>query len=83
MVARLLGLDAVPTPDHAADALAVAIAELNRAPLTGLVDTATQTRAAGARPPAPARRPARPTGSGRGVSAATLARARRSGESAR
>ncbi len=33
MVARLLGLSAVPTPDHAADALAVAICELNRAPL--------------------------------------------------
>ena len=33
MVARLLGLAAVPTPDHAADALAVAICELNRAPL--------------------------------------------------
>ena len=34
MVARLLGLAAVPTPDHAADALAVAVCELNRAPLT-------------------------------------------------
>src|ERR1700685_2552458 len=33
MVARLLGLDAVPTPDHVADALAVAICELNAAPL--------------------------------------------------
>jgi crossover junction endodeoxyribonuclease RuvC len=33
MVARLLGLAAVPTPDHAADALAVAICDLNRAPL--------------------------------------------------
>jgi crossover junction endodeoxyribonuclease RuvC len=33
MVARLLGLDAVPTPDHAADALAVAVCDLNRAPL--------------------------------------------------
>jgi crossover junction endodeoxyribonuclease RuvC len=33
MVARLLGLPAVPTPDHAADALAVAICDLNRAPL--------------------------------------------------
>ena len=33
MVARLLGLAATPTPDHAADALAVAICELNRAPL--------------------------------------------------
>jgi crossover junction endodeoxyribonuclease RuvC len=33
MVARLLGLDAVPAPDHAADALAVAICDLNRGPL--------------------------------------------------
>jgi crossover junction endodeoxyribonuclease RuvC len=33
MVARLLGLESPPVPDHAADALAVAICELNRAPL--------------------------------------------------
>jgi crossover junction endodeoxyribonuclease RuvC len=33
MVARLLGLPAAPAPDHAADALAVAICHLNRAPL--------------------------------------------------
>ena len=33
MVARLLGLPEPPTPDHAADALAVAICDLNRAPL--------------------------------------------------
>jgi crossover junction endodeoxyribonuclease RuvC len=33
MVARLLGLSGPPSPDHAADALAVAICELNRAPL--------------------------------------------------
>ncbi|WP_249009578.1 crossover junction endodeoxyribonuclease RuvC [Conexibacter sp. DBS9H8] len=33
MVMRLLGLAAIPGPDHAADALAVAIADLNRAPL--------------------------------------------------
>jgi crossover junction endodeoxyribonuclease RuvC len=33
MVAQLLGLPAPPSPDHAADALAVAICELNRAPL--------------------------------------------------
>lgn len=37
MVARLLGLPAPPTPDHAADALAVAVCELNRAPLAGAV----------------------------------------------
>jgi crossover junction endodeoxyribonuclease RuvC len=33
MVAALLGLTAPPRPDHAADALAVAICHLNRAPL--------------------------------------------------
>lgn len=33
MVARLLGLPTPPAPDHAADALAVAICEVNRAPL--------------------------------------------------
>ena len=83
MVARLLGLAAVPTPDHAADALAVAVAELNRAPLTGLVGASLQRTAAGAgsatggaRPAGGARRPAR---SGGGVSAATLARARAGG----
>jgi crossover junction endodeoxyribonuclease RuvC len=34
MVAQLLRLEALPTPDHAADALAVAICDLNRAPLS-------------------------------------------------
>jgi crossover junction endodeoxyribonuclease RuvC len=34
MVAWLLGLSSPPAPDHAADALAVAICALNRAPLT-------------------------------------------------
>ncbi len=33
MVGTLLGLPAPPAPDHAADALAVAICHLNRAPL--------------------------------------------------
>lgn len=33
MVARLLGLPQPPLPDHAADALAVAICDLNRSPL--------------------------------------------------
>jgi len=33
MVGALLGLSGAPTPDHAADALAVAICHLNRAPL--------------------------------------------------
>ncbi len=37
MVARLLGLPDPPTPDHAADALAVAVCELNRAPLAKAV----------------------------------------------
>ncbi|MFZ0041489.1 MAG: crossover junction endodeoxyribonuclease RuvC [Solirubrobacteraceae bacterium] len=40
MVARLLGLAEVPTPDHAADALAVAICDLNRAPLARAVAAA-------------------------------------------
>jgi crossover junction endodeoxyribonuclease RuvC len=40
MVARLLALDAVPTPDHVADALAVAICELNAAPLARTVAAA-------------------------------------------
>jgi crossover junction endodeoxyribonuclease RuvC len=42
MVARLLGLPAPPTPDHAADALAVAICELNRGPLQRAVAAADQ-----------------------------------------
>ena len=33
MVARLLGMGSVPAADHASDALAVAICELNRSPL--------------------------------------------------
>ena len=37
MVARLLGLSGTPSPDHAADALAVAICDLNRAPLSRAV----------------------------------------------
>lgn len=39
MVARLLGLPAAPTPDHASDALAVAICDLNRAPLARALET--------------------------------------------
>jgi crossover junction endodeoxyribonuclease RuvC len=42
MVARLLGLSAPPRPDHAADALAVALCELNRAPLAGAVAGASR-----------------------------------------
>jgi len=37
MVARLLGLGGPPASDHAADALAVAICDLNRAPLARAV----------------------------------------------
>jgi crossover junction endodeoxyribonuclease RuvC len=37
MVARLLGLSSPPRPDHAADAVAVALCELNRAPLAGAI----------------------------------------------
>jgi crossover junction endodeoxyribonuclease RuvC len=37
MVAALLGLATPPRPDHAADALAVAICDLNRAPLARAV----------------------------------------------
>ena len=40
MVARLLGLPAPPAPDHAADALAVALADLNRAPLADAIAAA-------------------------------------------
>jgi len=37
MVARLLGMSAPPVVDHAADALAVAVCEINRAPLAAAV----------------------------------------------
>jgi crossover junction endodeoxyribonuclease RuvC len=40
MVARLLGLATAPASDHAADALAVAICELNRGPLDRAVAAA-------------------------------------------
>jgi crossover junction endodeoxyribonuclease RuvC len=40
MVARLLGLTALVTPSHAADALAVAICDLNRAPLASAMAAA-------------------------------------------
>jgi crossover junction endodeoxyribonuclease RuvC len=39
MVARLLGLPSPPAPDHAADALAVAICAVNRAPLARALTT--------------------------------------------
>ena len=40
MVARLLSLAELPGPDHAADALAVAICHHNRAPLAARVGAA-------------------------------------------
>jgi crossover junction endodeoxyribonuclease RuvC len=40
MVARLLGLAEPPAPDHAADALAVAVCDVNRAPLSRAVEVA-------------------------------------------
>ncbi len=40
MVSQLLGLSSPPTVDHAADALAVAICDLNRAPLTAALGQA-------------------------------------------
>ncbi len=48
MVGRLLGLPEAPSPDHAADALAMAICDLNRAPLARAV--AGGPVAAGMRP---------------------------------
>jgi crossover junction endodeoxyribonuclease RuvC len=42
MVARLLGLRVAPSADHASDALAVAICELNRAPLSRALAGATR-----------------------------------------
>jgi crossover junction endodeoxyribonuclease RuvC len=45
MVAKLLGLAVPPKPDHAADALAVAICDVSRAPLAQAVAYATAARA--------------------------------------
>jgi crossover junction endodeoxyribonuclease RuvC len=39
MVRALLGLDTIPTPDDAADALAIAICHLHSAKVVGLLDT--------------------------------------------
>jgi crossover junction endodeoxyribonuclease RuvC len=44
MVARMLGLPEIPEPDHAADALAVAICDVNRAPLATAVSGALGAR---------------------------------------
>jgi len=43
MVVRLLGLEDVLSPDHAADALAVAVCDVNRGPLMTAVRAATAT----------------------------------------
>jgi crossover junction endodeoxyribonuclease RuvC len=40
MVQALLSLERVPTPDHASDALAVAICHVNRAPLVAALGAA-------------------------------------------
>ena len=42
MAARLLGMDAAPRPDHASDALAVALCEVNRAPLAHAIAEAVR-----------------------------------------
>jgi crossover junction endodeoxyribonuclease RuvC len=50
MVQALLGLDAPPRPDHAADALAVAVCHANRAPLAAAVTvSASRSVSAGVR----------------------------------
>jgi crossover junction endodeoxyribonuclease RuvC len=71
MVARLLGLAAVPTPDHAADALAVAVCDLNRAPLERALAAAGAPRAARS---AGAPRTARSAGAARTARSAGAAR---------
>ena len=78
MVARLLGLSEPPSPDHAADALAVAICECNRAPLErALARTASRERAhdrAGVRAPSPSAAPT--TSSSTAAASATGSRSR-------
>jgi crossover junction endodeoxyribonuclease RuvC len=51
MVARLLGLAEPPASDHTADALAVAICDLNRAPLAAAVSRTTPPSISQARQP--------------------------------
>jgi crossover junction endodeoxyribonuclease RuvC len=77
MVMRLLTLDAIPTPDHAADALAVAVCDLNRAPLAAAIGAGTPQPAGPAPTPAPqVRAAASPARTGRAVSSSLAARAR-------
>jgi crossover junction endodeoxyribonuclease RuvC len=66
MVARLLALPTIPTPDHAADALAVAVCELNQAPLAHVL----AGRAGGADIPARGQVPRAGTRAPRAASAA-------------
>jgi crossover junction endodeoxyribonuclease RuvC len=47
MVQALLGLSELPRPDHAADALAVAVCHVNCAPLATALVAASETAAAG------------------------------------
>ena len=51
MVQAVLALAEPPTPDHAADALAVAICHVNQAPFAGAVQTASAPPAAAALSP--------------------------------
>ena len=48
MVQTLLSLPELPTPDHASDALAVALCHMNAAPLAGAV-AAAEAEVVGAR----------------------------------
>ena len=48
MVTRLLGLPAVPAPDHASDALAVAICDVNQTPLLRALTLVAAAAGAGA-----------------------------------
>jgi crossover junction endodeoxyribonuclease RuvC len=75
MVMRLLTLSEIPTPDHAADALAVAVCDLNRAPLAAAIGAGAPQPAAPA-PTPQVRAPARPSRTGRAVSSSLAARAR-------
>jgi crossover junction endodeoxyribonuclease RuvC len=49
MVQSLLALEALPAPDHAADALAVAICHANRAPMTAALGAASEAVASAQR----------------------------------
>jgi crossover junction endodeoxyribonuclease RuvC len=74
MVQRLLALAELPTPDHAADALAVAICHANGAALRAAVDRAAPAAAARGVAPTGAERSVAPTGAERGVAPSGAAR---------